>query len=153
MNNNFYEIPKDWYSEFNAGFMNPVNNMNVPSNMMMNSNLADLKVAFDRGNLFNGLYDPYKNYKYRLLKASNRKEELLLNILSYNFALTELALYLDVNPNDGNMINLYNQYLNDKKRLVDDYERNFGPLTLDGLNVGDNDWHWNKTPWPWEGTK
>ena len=152
MNNNFYEIPKDWYSEFNGAFMN--NGMNVPNmNMSNNNDLADPQVALDRGNLFNRLYDPYKNYRYRNLKASNPKEELLLNILKHNFALTELNLYLDVNPNDSNLIGLYNQYLTNKKRLVDDYERNFGPLTLDGLNVGDNDWHWKDSPWPWEGTK
>ena len=159
MNNNFYEIPKDWYSEFNDAFMKSMNsgmnmpNMNVPNNMAMNNDLADPKVALDRGNLFNNLYDPYRNYKYRPLKASNRKEELLLNILKHNFALTELGLYLDIKPNDGNMIQLYNRYLDGKKSLVDDYERNFGPLTLDGLNVGLNNWNWDNSPWPWEGTK
>ncbi len=155
MNNNFYEIPKDWYSELNNNFMNNgmMPNVNMPNNMVMNNDLANPQVALDRGNLFNSLYDPYKNYKYRPLRASNRREELLLNILKHNFALTELNLYLDVNPNDRNMINLYNRYLDNKKKLVDDYEINFGPLTLDGLNVGDNNWNWNNSPWPWEGTK
>ena len=51
------------------------------------------------------------------------------------------------------MINLYNRYLTNKKKLVDEYEKNFGPLTIDGLNMGDNDWNWSKSPWPWEGTK
>lgn len=165
MNNNFYEIPNDWYSEFNGNIMNmannPMDNMNMynmpnmfnmgPNNMM--NALADPKVALDRGNLFNSLYDPYKNYRYRELKPSNKREELLFNILMHNFALTELTLYLDVNPNDANMISLYNQYLNNKKRLVDEFEKNFGPLTLDGMNMGTNDWNWNKMPWPWEGTK
>ena len=52
MNNNFYEIPQDWYSEFNNNFMNSVN---MPGNFIMNNNLADPKVALDRGNLFNNL--------------------------------------------------------------------------------------------------
>ena len=168
MNNNFYEIPNDWYSEFNGNIMNPMNNtvdnnMNMynmpnmfnmgPTNNNMNNDLAEPKVALDRGNLFNNLYDPYRNYKYRELKPSTKREELLLNILMHNFALTELNLYLDVNPRDTSMINLYNRYLTNKKRLVDEYEKNFGPLTLDGLNMGDNDWNWSKSPWPWEGTK
>lgn len=169
MNNNFYEIPKDWYSEFNNTFMNSLNNgmgnmnmsnMNNMPNMNgmndmnnMTNDLADPKVALDRGNLFNSLYDPYRNYKYRPLRASNRREELLLDILKHNFVLTELNLYLDLNPNDRNMLNLYNRYLDNKKRLVDEFERNFGPLTLDGLNVTDNNWNWNNSPWPWEGTK
>ena len=168
MNNNFYEIPNDWYSEFNGNIMNMMNNpmnnnMNMynmpnmfnmgPANNNMSNDLADPKVALDRGNLFNSLYDPYRNYKYRELKPSNKREELLLDILKHNFVLTELNLYLDVNPRDASMLGLYNRYLNNKKRLVDEYEKNFGPLTLDGLNIGDNDWNWSKSPWPWEGTK
>ena len=165
MNNNFYEIPQDWYSEFNNNFMNSLNNgmnnmpnMNMPksfNNMMNNnmSNLANPKVALDRGNLFNNLYDPYKNYKYRPLKANNKREELLYNILMHNFALTELNLYLDLNERDTSMLNLYNKYLENKKQLVNEYEMNFGPLTLDGVNIGTNNFNWNNSPWPWEGTK
>lgn len=160
MNNNFYEIPQDWYNEFNNNFMNNNMPMNMYNNMpnMMNisdnkNDLASPKVALDRGNLFNNLYDPYKNYKYRELKASNKREELLLDILKHIFTLTELDLYLDVNPNDMRMIDLYNKYLTNKKRLVDDYEKNFGPLTLDMINMDNNNWQWKNSPWPWEGTK
>ena len=150
MNNNFYEIPQDWYSEFNNNFMNSVN---MPGNFIMNNNLADPQVALDRGNLFNNLYAPYRNYKYRELRASNRREELLLNILKHNFSLIELALYLDLNPVDRNAIETYKKLLDMKKKLVDEYEKNYGPMTLDGLNIGDNDWHYLNSPWSWEGTK
>ncbi len=164
MNNIFYEIPNDWYSEFNNNFMPNMNNdmgnmnmMNMPNvnntNNMNNNDLATPKVALDRGNLFNDSYDPYRNYKYRELKANNKKEEMLLDILRHNFVLTEINLYLDVNPNNSKMINLFNMYLSNKKRIVDEYEKNFGPLTLDGLNVTDNNWNWNNSPWPWEGSK
>lgn len=155
MNNNFYEIPTDWYSEFNNTFMN-----NNPNGFMMNNNmysnnndLTDPKTALDRGNLFNSLYEPYKNYKYRPLRPTSKKEELLYNILMHNFALTELDLYLDLNSNNQNMLNLYNKYLNNKKELVNEYERNFGPLTLEGNSVATNNWNWQISPWPWEGTK
>ena len=158
MNNNFYEIPNDWYSELNGNVMDNMNMYNMPNMFNMGPNnisndLVDPKVALDRGNLFNSLYNPYKNYKYRELRASNKREELLFNILMHNFALTELDLYLDFKPNDMNMISLYNKYLTNKKNLVTEYERNFGPLTLDGTNMGMNDWNWMKMPWPWEGTK
>ena len=153
MNNNYYEIPTDWYSEFNNTFMN--NNPSIMNNNTynMNNDLTDPKTALDRGNLFNNLYDSYRNYKYRQLKPTNRKEELLYNILMHNFALTELDLYLDLNPNNQNMLNLYNRYINNKKQLVSEYETNFGPLTLDGNNLATNDWNWRESPWPWEGTK
>ena len=145
MNNNFYTIPKDWYKEFNDNF-------NVTDNKM-NPSLADSKEGFLRGNLFNNLYDPYKNYRYGELKSTNQREELLYNILMYKFALVELNLYLDTHPSDSSMINLYNQYLSEEKKLCDRYEKSYGPLTVDSLNLKNNYFDWIKSPWPWEGTR
>lgn len=167
MNNNFYEIPNDWYNEFNNTFMNNnIPNMNMPNmnnigmpmpgmnNNMTNMNdLSDPKTGHERGNLFNNLYDPYKNYKYRELRPRDKREDLLYNIMRHAFVLTELDLYLDVNPGDSNMINLYNRYSDAKKKLVDTYEKNYGPLTLDGENMGMNKWNWVSSPWPWEVSK
>lgn len=143
MNNNFYDIPENWYKEFNDTFY---------SNNMASNQLATINLALDRGNLFNNLYEPYKNYKYNNLTATNKREELLLNVLRYDFVLTELNLYLDIYPKDRNMINLYNQYLEEKKRACFEYTKNFGPLTLDDQS-NNNSWSWLQSPWPWEGTK
>ena len=143
MNNNFYDIPENWYKEFNDTFY---------SNNMASNQLATINLALDRGNLFNNLYEPYKNYKYNNLTATNKREELLLNVLRYDFVLTELNLYLDIYPKDRNMINLYNQYLEEKKRACFEYTKNFGPLTLDDQS-NNNSWSWLQSPWPCEGTK
>ena len=148
MNNNFYNIPEKWYKEFNDTF-----NISNTTDNMNNNNLADSKEAFLRGNLFNNLYDPYKNYKYGILRPTSQKEELLFNILMYKFNLIELNLYLDNYPNDTRMLNLYNQYLSEEKKLCDQYEKSYGPLTVDSENIGNNSWKWIKSPWPWEGTK
>jgi len=154
MKNNFYNIPEDWYKEFNNTFDVPYK-MNMDMNMYTNKNedLADPKTAFLRGNLFNNLYDPYKNYKYGILNPSNKQEELLYNLLMHKFVLKELNLYLDTNPNNMKMINLYNQYLSEEKKLCEEYEKSYGPLTTDSRFTGDNNWKWVKSPWPWEGTK
>jgi len=130
----FYDIPKDWYSNFNNNYLD-------------NNNLDNSKDAFLRGNLFNNLYDPYKNYKYKELKVNSKKEELLYNILKNNFALIELDLYLDIYPEDNSMINLYTKYLSEKENLIKEYESIYGPLTLSGIN---NTWNWIDSPWPWE---
>lgn len=143
MNNNFYDIPENWYKEFNNTFN--------PNNSALN-NLATPKIALDRGNLFNNLYTPYKNYQYNKLNPTNKREELLFNVLMYNFILTELNLYLDIYPQDKNMINLYNQYLEEKKKAYFEYTKFFGPLTLDDPS-NNNNWSWLSSPWPWEVTK
>ena len=147
MKNNFYNIPDDWYKEFNNTF-DIKNNMNIN-----NTNLANPKEGFLRGNLFNNLYEPYKNYQYKKLNPMNKKEELLFNILMYKFALKELNLYLDVYPNNNQMLNLYNKYLIEEKQLCDQYEKTYGPLTTDSNNLDKNNWKWIKSPWPWEGTR
>jgi spore coat protein JB len=148
MKNNFYNIKEDWYKEFN-------NNFNLPTEMNLTNinNLANPKEGFLRGNLFNNLYDPYKNYKYTKLNPTNKKEEMLFNILMYKFALKELNLYLDNFPNNTQILNLYNQYLLEEKKLCNQYQKNYGPLTIDSENIESNNWKWIKSPWPWEGTK
>lgn len=143
MNNNFYTIPENWYKQFD-------NKFNVSNKM---SNNIDPKEGFLRGNLFDNLYKPYKDYTYSNLKASNNKEEMLYNLLMYKFALTELNLHLDIYPNDTMMLNLYNKYLEEEKRLCDEFEKNYNPLTIDSKYVGANNWKWINSPWPWEGTK
>ena len=148
MKNNFYNIPDDWYKEFNNTF-NTSNKMDLN----IDPSLADPKEGYLRGNLFNNLYDPYKNYRYGNLKPTNQKEELLYNILMYKFALIELNLYLDTHPNNSSIINLYNKYLMEEKKLCDQFEKSYGPLTVDSENLGTNSWNWIKSPWPWEGTK
>ena len=148
MKNNFYNISEDWYKEFN-------NNFNISNNMDSTNTpiLGDPKESFLRGNLFNDLYQPYKNYKYTSLKPTNKKEELLYNLLMYKFVLNELDLYLDTHPNNSQVINLYNNYLKEEKQLCKQYESNYGPLTIDSENLDTNYWNWIKSPWPWEVNK
>lgn len=157
MNNNYYEIPETWYRQFNNTF-NPLdnipNNFNMnPTSKEVNPSLGNLDNALSRGNLFNNLYLPYKNYKYRPLSPSNKQEELLYQLMKYSFAMKELDLYLDIYPSDSNMINLYNQYLKESKNIKNEYEKNYGPLSLSSNYLESPTWLWVKNRWPWEGTK
>ena len=99
------------------------------------------------------LYDPYKNYQYRILKATNKKEELLYNYLSYEFALQELDLYLDIYQNNQDMIKLYNKYLDESNKSKKLYEESFGPISLNSNYLNNNTWSWLNNSWPWEGTR
>ena len=148
MKNNFYNIPNDWYKEFNSNFNVSDTNTNTNS-----PELAEPRIGFLKGNLFNNLYDPYKNYQYGNLSAKSTKEELLYNILMYQFALIDLDLYLDNYPFDTKCLNIYQKYLIELKKLTNQYEKNYEPLTLNSDFLGDNSWKWIKSPWPWEGTK
>lgn len=117
------------------------------------NNILDPYQGFIRGNLFGNLYDPYKNYKPAEVNPTTEREALLEQWQQYNFALTDLNLYLDVYPNNREALNLYNKYLEIIKQITDKYELIYGPINLDSNYVGDNNWKWINGPWPWEGVK
>jgi spore coat protein JB len=130
------------------------NNMNnkVPvgygNTMVSNSQLVEPYVGFIRGNLFNNLYDPYKNYKPSDIEVSNERESLLGQIQMYNFAVTDLNLYLDLYPNDTRAVQMLEEYSKAKKELSNQYEMKYGPLMVSDV-VGNN-FDWIDNPWPWE---
>lgn len=162
-------------NDYRFDYMNYINN--IPSDMMnmdnkfngMNSIKMDAKFnnnqglgimsknkilepyeGFIKGNLFENLYDPYKNYKPQQLSAGNEREALLYQIMQYKFALTELNLYLDTNPDDRRVIEIYNNYLSMEKQMCDQYEKMYGPLTVDSNYLNNKSWIWINNPWPWE---
>ena len=142
-------------SNLDMSYQNFDNN-SFSNNFMMptgNNELLEPKEALEKGNLFKNLYVPYKNYKPMELKASSEREKLLNQIRSYAFAMKDLDLYLDVNPNNTSYINLYNEYRKIKENLINQYEKSYGPLTLTSSSLEKNNWVWNNGPWPWEGDK
>lgn len=78
----------------------------------------------------------------------NRKEELLSEIQCHEFAINELALYLNTHPEDQRALCLHRKYCNELKPMKDMYQRVYGPLTI---NYPCNKWRWLEEPWPWEG--
>ena len=79
----------------------------------------------------------------------NDKKELLNEIMSLNFAVNDLVLYLDTHPSDREAIRLHNEYSNKSRNLTEEYQRKFGPLTVNS-NQSSNSWDWINEPWPWE---
>ena len=136
------------YSQKNMGNMNYM--MNTKDNKYMKDMPINPNEGWMKGNLFANLYDPYKNYKPSNVDAKNEREALLYQIMQYKFALIELNLYLDTQPNDNEMIRLYNEYLNFEKMMCDKYESMYGPLTLGSEYLNKNSWVWKNSPWPWE---
>ena len=43
--------------------------------------------------------------------------------------------------------------LNEEKKICNEYEKNFGPMTLDSDYLKENNWIWLQSNWPWEGTR
>ena len=75
------------------------------------------------------------------------RREMINKIRCLEFAINELALYLDTHPEDQRALCLHNKYCKELKDLKDKYQRVYGPLTI---NYPCNKWRWLEMPWPWE---
>jgi spore coat protein JB len=135
------------YSQKNMGNMNYM--MNTKDNKYMKDMPINPNEGWMKGNLFANLYDPYKNYKPGNIDAKNEREALLYQVMQYKFALIELNLYLDTNPDDRNAIEIFNKYSNIEKQMCMEYERKYGPLVVEDTYLN-NGWTWINSPWPWE---
>ena len=107
--------------------------------------------AYVRGNLFPELYDSYKNYRPVMLKANDEKSKMLLELGEISFASHELNLYLDIHPNDKSMIELFNNYRRKTNQIMDEYEKRFGPISINSNALNVTPFVWEEEAWPFEG--
>lgn len=137
--------------EDNLGFIT----YNIPGGLKISSlnekddNLTSVDNGFERGNMFNDLYKPYKNYRYAKLMPKTEKEKLLLDIMALSFAINDLNLYLDLHPEDLDILQKFRKYVEKSCELEMEYVKNYGPLEMID-NDSQNKFNWIKNPWPWE---
>ena len=74
------------------------------------------------------------------------REKLMKRLSAAQFALYELRLFLDTHKDDKEALAMYEKYQSKYDALKKEYEEQFGPLTLNGLNSDE----WLKDPWPWD---
>lgn len=77
------------------------------------------------------------------------KEDLFKLIQSTNFAIIELALYLDTHPDSQCALQTYHDYHHTFLKAVDVYQKRFEPITIYGVD-SDDYWTWVNKPWPWQ---
>lgn len=76
-----------------------------------------------------------------------RRQEMIDQIKSLDFAIIELGLYLDTHPGDQRALCMHKEYCKQAKDLKDKYQKMYGPLTI---FYPCNKWRWLEQPWPWE---
>ena len=62
--------------------------------------------------------------------CNNKRRELINEIKALDFAIIELGLYLDTHPEDSRAIQMHNDYSRKVKALKDEYQKNYGPLSI-----------------------
>ena len=73
------------------------------------------------------------------------KDKLLKRVSALGFAMYELRLFLDTHPDNQDALEMLKSYKKKYEAVKAEYEKEFGPLTLNGYNSDE----WLKAPWPW----
>ncbi len=74
------------------------------------------------------------------------KSKLLKRLSAIYFAMYECRLFCDTHPDDSETISLLNSYKKKYQAIKEEYEKQFGALTLNGCNSDE----WLENPWPWD---
>lgn len=108
--------------------------------------------GFARGTMFDSLYDPYKNYRCHQIVPNNKQEELLLEIMKLSFAITDIGLYLDLHPDNKDLLEKFKTLVEKSCEKEMEYVKNYGPLELIDSSSSVQKFNWINNPWPWENT-
>ena len=78
------------------------------------------------------------------------REDLLMRLTEIDFTALDLQLYLNTHPNDANAIRHYNAAAAESKKLKEEFENAYGPLTSFRSKSNDERFSWIDNPWSWE---
>ncbi|MDD6796409.1 MAG: spore coat protein CotJB [Clostridiaceae bacterium] len=81
------------------------------------------------------------------------RNDLMKEIMKYQFAAVELSLYLDNFPENKEAEEDFCKISNKLKSLICEYERNYGQLINFGISSNIDSRSWTRNPWPWENQK
>ncbi len=124
--------------------MAPLANPYVPF-QMENPPKYEARRGMIRGTLFPGLDLPFMGMVNNQEKPVTPMSELQ----ALNFAIQELALYLDTHREDKEALELYRDYQNMYVRCKDEFLKKRGPLNQ-MTPEQNNAYTWLDDPWPWE---
>lgn len=80
------------------------------------------------------------------------REQLLSEIMTKDFVLTDLRLFLNTHPCEKEALTLFNDTAKEILNLKTQFESTYGPF--DGRSpVSPARFDWIDDPWPWQNTK
>lgn len=81
------------------------------------------------------------------------REQLLNEINEVSFAVNEATLFLDTHPDDEAALAFFKETLPRRKTLMEQFAKEYEPLTVDCICPDTDHWSWTDGPLPWEGGK
>ena len=101
-----------------------------------------------RGTMFPGLDLPFQGR----INSKELNVTPLTELQVLNFAIQDLALYLDTHRSDREALETYREYQALYQQCKEKYERKYGPLNHMEKDHCE-DYRWLDDPWPWEYSK
>ena len=80
-----------------------------------------------------------------------KRTELLQDVMMFDFAVTDVSLFLDTHPHDQNAFQYYQEANQRLKQATELYTKQFGPLN--NRTIAGDCYDYVNAPWPWEGEK
>ncbi len=79
----------------------------------------------------------------------NDKEKLANRLQILDFAIQEVALFLDSHPKDKVALDYYHKHKDMRQMALAEYQSKYGPIHITA-NENKDEWVWISDPWPWE---
>ena len=135
----------DYYNYKNNNYNQPMYTEDADA-----SKLYDPYQGLIRGNMYPNLYNGYKVNPVDITPA-NEQADLLTYLDALCFATIDINLYLDIYPNDKDMLKLFNQYRTELNKIKEEYQSKYGPILVNSKANEKYPFPWIDSPWPWEG--
>ena len=85
------------------------------------------------------------------MQCSQMSQQQLLHYINVvSFQMLDAQLFLDSHPINEEAMKHFNYFRKLRQDALKEYEKKYGPLTLDTANPTVS-FEWVETPWPWEG--
>ena len=105
----------------------------------------DAQKGWIRGTLFPGLDLPFLG----MVNQREKNVTPMTELQSIDFAIQELALYLDTHRNDTEALALFREYQQRYKKCLEKYVEKYGPMNRQTQSRSQC-YDWLDDPWPWE---
>lgn len=143
---NQYQNSLEYYNYVNNNYNKPMYQEDINA-----SKLYDPYQGLIRGNMFKELYNDYKMSNPIMLDPKNEQEDMKLYLDSLCFAAHDINLYLDLYPDDKDMLKKFADYRKELEAVKKKYEEMYGPIFVNSESNTVFPWTWDNSPWPWEG--
>ena len=127
--------------------MAPLANPYVPF-QLENPPKYEARKGIIRGTLFPGLDLPFMG----MVNNNPLPDTAMSQLQALDFAIHELALYLDTHREDREALELYRSYQKMYRNCAEEYKRTHGSMTHQCVSDA-VDYDWLNEPWPWEISK